>query len=146
MQLDENLKAALIDALHHITFGTFVNLPIVIKKPAYIIAVIIFSMLLDTDHVIQARSLSVKKMLNLGGRPAFHSLLIVVLITLLTYIPAKSITFSAVAFLSMLSHLIWDLATGGVNLLFPLKKIYRLTKVQAVFAFVLLFGISLSLL
>ena len=143
MQLDKNLESALIDAAHHISFGTFVNLPILIKKPIYIIAVIVFSMLLDTDHVIQARSFSVKKMLNLGSRPAFHSLLMVTLITLLTYIPSKSITFSTVAFLSMLSHLIWDLATGGVSLLFPLKKTYKLTKIQAVFAFIILFGISL---
>jgi len=148
MQLikDECLKTALLDALHHITFGTFVNLPFVIRKPVYLIATIIFSMILDTDHIIQARSLSVRKMLHLGGRPAFHSLMAVLIITILTYIPTRSITLTVVAFFSMLSHLVWDLATGGVSLLFPIQKIFKLNKAQAAFVFALLFVISVSLL
>lgn len=146
MQLDRSLIIVFEDVIYHMAFGIFVNLPIIVKQPINVVTAIVFSVLLDTDHVIQARSFSVKKMINLGERPAFHSLLIVILITVIVHISFRSMFFSATALLSMLSHLIWDLATGGVHLLFPIKKLYKLTKLQAVFAFIMLFGISFFLL
>ncbi len=143
MSCDNWLKIALTDEIEHILWGTFVNLPFIFINWHLLIVAIIFSFLIDIDHLIWAGSLSVKKMLNLGGRPAFHSLPIVVIFTIIVFLITRSTEITIVSAYSMLSHLIWDLATGGVKLFYPLPKKFTISKRVSFVLFLALFILAL---
>ena len=133
------LKIAIIDEIEHILWGIFVNLPFIFMNLYLLIVAIIFSFLIDIDHMLWAGSLSVKKMLNLGGRPAFHSLPIIAIFTAIVYLVTRSPEITIVSAYSMFSHLIWDLATGGVRLFYPLAKKFAISKRVSFVLFLVLF-------
>lgn len=133
------LKIALLDELEHISWGVFVNLPLIISNWKLLPIAIFFAYLIDIDHLIWVGSLSVKKMLDLGGRPAFHSIPAVVMFSFMVYIISKSTIITLVSVNSMASHLIWDLATGGVKLLYPWDKNFTISKRVSIIMFLVLF-------
>ncbi len=136
------LKVALIDEFEHVLWGILVNLPLIFHNWKLLTVAIIFSFLIDIDHLIWARSLSIKRMLNLGGRPAFHSVPAVLAIASIVYLISGSVFITAVSLNSMGSHLIWDLATGGVKLIYPWPKKFVISKKAAFLLFLILFAIA----
>ncbi len=136
MRLDKYTKIAVIDISEHILLGLVSVSPLIVKDPVLFVLAAFFSVFPDIDHLIAARSFSIKQMLSLGRRPFLHSIPAVFLISLVVYLFSHDFLVTYISFITGLTHLVWDLCTGGVRLFYPLKKDFQLSQLVG---FVLIF-------
>ncbi len=138
--LNSYIKVALIDITQHIVLGVLSVFPLVLKNPFYLPFAVLFSVFPDIDHVIVAKSFSIRKMLSLGRRPFLHSIPAVLLTSSLIYVLSGNYRFAYMVFITGTTHLVWDLCTGGVRLFYPFKRNFEIPKKWA-FSLILFFDI-----
>jgi hypothetical protein len=77
---------------------------------------------LDVDHFIAAGSLNLHTIETMSGRPATHSVGFVILFGLLTLLVTRRWVAAWAVFAVNLSHVLFDAAGGGVQVLYPLAR------------------------
>lgn len=77
--------------------------------------------LLDVDHVVKARSLSLEGILSIGGRPITHSLAFAFLLGIVALLLSRRFLGGWVVFAALISHLLRDAAGGLTPILYPLE-------------------------
>jgi hypothetical protein len=118
------LLSALWAVLAHGLLSLFVLLPILLRsaRPRLLAAAaFIVGFALDLDHPLAAGSLSPRAMETLGVRPATHSVLFVVAVTLLTLAVTRRRLLAWSLFAVLTAHLLFDAAGGAERWLFPLE-------------------------
>lgn len=114
---------AIYDVVVHASVGMFVLYPILEAKKFnifYVVAVVIFSTLIDFDHAIAAHSLSIRKMITLDHRPLTHSLLFSLVISLFFFKIFNDIVLAYIIFIALTSHIIRDASGGLTPILWPM--------------------------
>jgi membrane-bound metal-dependent hydrolase YbcI (DUF457 family) len=90
-------------------------------RPALIAAAFAAGSVFDIDHFVAAGTLNLHTIETMsGGRPATHSLGVVVLLGLAVYALTRHRQLSWGVFAIFLSHLLFDAAGGADRLLYPI--------------------------
>jgi hypothetical protein len=76
---------------------------------------------LDLDHFAAAGSLNLRTIETLSGRPGTHSLALVLLLALLTFVLTRRWLAAWTIFAVSFAHVLFDAAGGGEHILYPLK-------------------------
>lgn len=111
----------LFDSFMHLTYFMITAMPFV-RHPFVFAAGCALSVLFDIDHVIEARSISPSKLLNLGRRPFSHSLTFIIPLSLLVLLASRSLLLAYVIFFSASSHILRDLTEGITYPFYPSKR------------------------
>ena len=139
--LSEPLLYTLKDEVTHFAFGIIVNLPLLLWYGAeLLIPIFVFSVLLDIDHAVAARSFSIRKMMALPVRPAAHSITFAVAVGLFIFIVTGIPAYAWVSVTSMLSHVLADAGSSGETPIFwPFSDKMRIVRLHRIIGFAALF-------
>ncbi|MCK4329228.1 metal-dependent hydrolase [candidate division WOR-3 bacterium] len=113
----------IIDAFLHGIISLLILLPLCSQVYDYIIA-FLAAFLIDFDHFVTARSIRIKDVINLPLRPVTHSVTFAALLccTLWFILPLPFRNYIPIfIFISLLSHIIRDSATGITPIFWPLR-------------------------
>ncbi|MGE3063232.1 MAG: metal-dependent hydrolase [bacterium] len=113
----------LYDSFMHLCYFMIVAMPLLRFKEEFLFGCAL-SILIDLDHIIEARSLKISNLLSLGRRPWTHSLIFALFATAVVFIAAKNSHLSFIVLISLLSHLLRDLSEGKTYIFFPSKRFY----------------------
>lgn len=83
-------------------------------------AVLMSAILIDVDHFIAARSLSLDAALTLPMRPPSHSLTLALAVFCLAVLASRRLTFGYLLFAGLASHVLRDASGGATPFLWPL--------------------------
>ncbi len=97
---------------------------------------------LDLDHVVVAGSFRPQALETLAHRPATHSLLFAVAMTVLAWAITRNRTIAWSVFAVIVSHLLFDAAGGNERWLYPLTRPESLPWLACPLGLALLFAIS----
>jgi hypothetical protein len=110
----------LLDSVIHFALGLLVVSPFFLNRPSFrktlglTAAVFATSVLVDFDHIIAARSLSLYAITHLSVRPPTHSLMFALAIGILVWLVCRRIEYGWLVFAALASHFIRDASTGGM--------------------------------
>lgn len=119
---------ALLDIPINGLTALFVVAPLILRpfRPRLALLALAAGILLDLDHAVAARSIHLEDMLSLQARPIAHSLGFVVLASLLAGLIARRVVVGWVVIAALSSHLMRDMALGGVRLYYPAEGVSRI--------------------
>lgn len=125
-KLFSNLSLYVIfDSFMHLSYFMITAMPFVRFRSAFLAGCAV-SVLLDIDHVIEARSFSPEKLLGLGRRPLSHSVTFILPLSLLILWATGNPALAYILFFSAASHILRDLTEGVTYPFFPSKRISSL--------------------
>ena len=145
MSISSPLRHALKDVSLHLLFACLVNLPLFVFRPGLdlVVVVVLFGVLIDLDHAVAARSISVSQMISLPMRPITHSFIFAFLSFLVVFAITGVRHLSWAALSSYVVHLLWD-ATGSKTTpsLWPSRQGIDIRRRHLIAGMVVLFLIS----
>jgi len=105
-----------------------VVLPLVLRPLRWRLALLAVAVgiLIDVDHAVAARSLSLEAMLSLPVRPATHSLLFASLASLAAWAVSRRAVAAWIVLAALVSHLLRDASGYGTPLLWPWQASTRI--------------------
>jgi membrane-bound metal-dependent hydrolase YbcI (DUF457 family) len=141
------LVYAIKDEAIHLGFGLLVSLPLIAAHGLKLLGfVLVFAVLIDLDHVIAARSFSIRRLITLSERPAGHSVSFALIAGLAIFIVLETPVYAWIAFASVLSHAMVDSADDiGSPILWPFAENVRITEAQRMLGIMLLLLGSVAL-
>ena len=126
------LVYALKDEAIHLGFGLLVSLPLVAGHGLKLLGfVLVFSVLIDLDHVIAAWSFSIRQIITLSQRPVGHSVSFALIAGLAVFIMLETPVYAWVAFASAFTHALVDSGDGvETPILWPFAGSVKITEAQ----------------
>ncbi|MCS7050952.1 MAG: metal-dependent hydrolase [Thermomicrobium sp.] len=119
-----SLRRGLSDAAAHASLALATALPVAVRAPMsarLLVGTLVGALVLDLDHVVAARSVRLRDWMTMPSRPPTHSAFAVGIAVAgaLRWNRPFGLGFG----LGAISHLVRDLATGGVPLLHPSRTV-----------------------
>ncbi|HXF64616.1 MAG TPA: metal-dependent hydrolase [Caldilineaceae bacterium] len=119
---------ALLDPVVHVLLSVAVISPLLAHTALagrawlWVLAAAAATVLIDLDHFVAARTLSLAEALALPSRPPTHSLLFALGCAVITAALTRNLLGGGVVFGSLASHVLRDASHYGAPLLWPLVK------------------------
>jgi hypothetical protein len=108
----------------------------------YAVLAFVGGSVLDVDHFIAAGSLNLHTIETMSGRPATHSFGFVIVLGVLTLLLTRRWIAAWAVFAVNLTHVLFDAAGGGVQVLYPLAHPDGLPWLACPIGTLALFGVS----